>query len=80
MKQNAEIELQMGWSVLEKLQIREVTSHYPNGWLFLVVQVRQDNATFNIKASKCATTVEVNSKLIQPFILARLIVKAKKMK
>lgn len=58
LKQNAEIELQMGWSVLEKLQIREVTSHYPNGWLFLVVHVRPDNNA--TKTSKCVTTVEVN--------------------
>ena len=68
--------MQTGWAVLEKLQIREVTSHYPNGWLFLVVRAEAQPA----KPGKSLGGVEVKPEVVQPYILSRLVVKAKKMK
>ena len=78
LKQGADYELLDGFCSLEKLQIREVTSHYPNGWLFMIVEAQpQSGVTSKVSG---APAHYIDPSLIQPYILARLVVKAKRMK
>ncbi|CAD8052401.1 unnamed protein product [Paramecium primaurelia] len=61
--------LEEGISNIEKLQINEVTSHYQNGWIYLVVYpIKNDNK--NVQN-------EINSAQIKPLIY-KVSVKSKK--
>ena len=68
------IEVKDGRVSLNKLQIKEVSSHFRNGWLFLVVLPKS-------KSEVCGTDEDVNaddiSKEIKPLIFDNVIVKAK---
>ena len=57
----------------EKIHVKEVTSHFRNGWVFFMVYPRQTaNITFH--GPKL-----VNPTKIKPLALENVIVKAKKM-
>eukprot|EP01017_Pseudomicrothorax_dubius_P018447 TRINITY_DN2040_c0_g1_i1.p1 TRINITY_DN2040_c0_g1~~TRINITY_DN2040_c0_g1_i1.p1 ORF type:complete len:352 (-),score=57.60 TRINITY_DN2040_c0_g1_i1:148-1203(-) len=70
-----------GHAIFDKVQIREVTSHYRNGWVFLVITPQECSSS----SAKDGQKVEEGENLvracdIKPLILERLKVKAKKMK
>jgi len=61
-------EVKDGLCTFEKVQIKEVSSHFRNGWVFLVVQAKNIGGGEN----KDALVTD-----IQPFILDNIIIKAK---
>jgi len=68
-----------GSATFEKIQIKEVTSHFRNGWVFFVVYPKMmNNPNNNILLGGNGTVV--NSQKIKPLILEKVIVKAKKAK
>jgi hypothetical protein len=66
-------EVKEGICTFDKLQIKEVSSHFRNGWVFLVVQPRA--VTDNTPSSTLAIQELILS--IQPFVLDNVIIKAK---
>jgi hypothetical protein len=64
-----------GEASFQKLQIKEVTSHYRNGKVFLVVQPCQQNYTAQVKKEKTASYVDYDQ--IEPLIISDVSVKAK---
>jgi hypothetical protein len=68
--------LQNGSCKFEKIQIREVTSHFRNGWIFIVIIPCMtplgggNNSSVNF----------VDYEKIEPLVLDKIIVKAKKLK
>jgi hypothetical protein len=74
-----EKDLVKGGAGFEKIQIKEVTSHFRNGWIFLVVHPKLNtNANSNVFQSKDGLLID--SQKIKPLILDKVIVKAKKTK
>jgi len=71
-----EKDLVNGSATFEKIQIKEVTSHFRNGWVFFVVYPKL-NSTNNGNTSNGQ---QVNPQKIKPLILEKVVVKAKKAK
>lgn len=63
-----------GECMFEKIQIREVTSHYRNSWLYLVVIP----CMTPLGATKTKNSIDFTK--IKPLVLAEVVVKAKKPK
>ena len=71
-----------GVASFEKIQIKEVTSHLRNGWIFIVVQ------PMTIQNEKCNPRLlssnrnkqPVDIKKIKPLVIDKIVVKAKKLK
>jgi len=72
-----EKDLVNGSATFDKIQIKEVTSHFRNGWIFFVVYPKV-NKNSNVLLS--GNNVVVNSQQIKPLIIEKVIVKAKKTK
>jgi hypothetical protein len=68
-----------GSATFEKIQVKEVTSHFRNGWIFLVVYPKI-STLHNNNVLRRGEGVNVNSQRIKPLILEKVIVKAKKSK
>ena len=73
-----EKDLLHGKATFEKIQIKEVTSHFRNGWVFFVVYPKTG-------ANPNMVTVDGNvnfiqSQKIKPLVLEKVVVKAKKTK
>jgi hypothetical protein len=66
-----------GSVTFDKIQIKEVTSHFRNGWIFFAVYPKA-NANNNMLISSKDNMVP--SQKIRPFILEKVVVKAKKAK
>ena len=78
-----EKDLVNGVAEFEKLQIKEVTSHFRNGWVFFVVYVKMPSfleKNTKKESEKQNSGIEVNFLDIIPLILENVMVKAKKMK
>lgn len=77
LKGTTEQALLHGEANFDKLQIKEVTSHYRNGWVFMVIYAKMPSISQN------SNNVEENSDIkfydIQPLIIEQVVVKAKKM-
>jgi hypothetical protein len=58
-------EFKNGICTFDRLQIKEVSSHYRNGWLFIVVQPKSLADNSQLAAG------------IQPFVVDNVVVKAK---
>jgi len=71
-----EKDLVNGSATFEKIQIKEVTSHFRNGWVFFVVYPKLNSST----ANPTGNGVHVNNQKVKPLILEKVIVKAKKAK
>lgn len=68
-----------GAVTFEKIQVKEVTSHFRNGWIFFVVYPKvTKNANNNVLNSGNGVNVDMQS--IKPLIVEKVIVKAKKTK
>lgn len=67
-----------GQASFEKIQIKEVTSHFRNGWVFFVVYPKVPNGPSNTLLS--ANEHMISHQKIKPLILEKIIVKAKKTK
>lgn len=78
MKGLTEKDLVYGTTSFEKIQIKEVTSHFRNGWIFFVVYPKTGSNTNMITAD--GNVRFINSQKIKPLILEKVIVKAKKTK
>jgi len=72
-----EKDLMNGSATFDKIQIKEVTSHFRNGWIFFVVYPKV-NKNANVLLS--GSNMVVNSQQIKPLIIEKVIVKAKKTK
>lgn len=68
-----------GRAVFDKVQIREVTSRFRNGWVYLVVYpvVKESNLNGLFPSSD---NIYVESKQIKPLVIEKLVVKAKRVK
>ena len=73
-----EKDLVNGVATFEKIQIKEVTSHFRNGWVFFVVYPKL--ATVGSNSILLNGHNIVNGSKIKPLILEKVIVKAKKSK
>ncbi|EAR85494.2 hypothetical protein TTHERM_00442440 (macronuclear) [Tetrahymena thermophila SB210] len=70
-----EKELYLGRVSFDKIQIKEVTSHYLNGWIYLIIFPKHP------KESKLQSNQGNQDHVeIKPLILEKIIVKAKKMR
>lgn len=67
-----------GSVTFDKVQIKEVTSHFRNGWVFLVVYPKVAGNTANQILSNNGT--QINTQKIKPLVLEKVVVKAKKAK
>jgi hypothetical protein len=70
-----------GQAQFDKIQIKEVTSHFRNGWVFIMVHPKisaMNNSCRNVILNGSGTTI--NPQDIKPLILEKIIVKAKKTK
>ena len=67
-----------GVVTFDKIQIKEVTSHFRNGWVFFVVYPKT-SMTLNPLIGG-ANSMIVNSNQIKPLVLERVVVKAKRSK
>lgn len=81
-----ETELINGKATFNRLQINDVTSHFRNGWLFLVIFPKKSRPT-NPQATETTTSPKTESEAsgpseecIKPMVIEKLVVKAKKMK
>ena len=83
LKGSVEKDLVNGVAEFEKLQIKEVTSHFRNGWVFFVVYAKMPSILGKItkkESDKQPLGVEIDFLDIKPLILENVMVKAKKMK
>jgi hypothetical protein len=71
-----EKDLVNGSATFEKIQIKEVTSHFRNGWVFFVVYPKLNSTT----SSASGNGPNVSGQKIKPLILEKVVVKAKKAK
>eukprot|EP01016_Furgasonia_blochmanni_P041968 TRINITY_DN5524_c0_g3_i1.p1 TRINITY_DN5524_c0_g3~~TRINITY_DN5524_c0_g3_i1.p1 ORF type:complete len:500 (-),score=132.63 TRINITY_DN5524_c0_g3_i1:172-1671(-) len=78
LKGSLEKELVNGLATFERIQIRDVTSHFRNGWLFIVVLPAQNKSASSFVANQNHNIVE--SELIKPLVIEKVVVKAKKYK
>lgn len=71
-----------GVATFEKIQIKEVTSHLRNGWIFMVVQpMNLQNEKTNPKMLNLGRGKRsVDIKKIKPLVIDKIVVKAKKLK
>ena len=68
-----------GTATFEKIQIKEVTSHFRNGWVFFVVYPKlSNNPNNNILLGGNGAVINIQK--IKPLILEKVVVKAKKAK
>jgi len=67
-----------GSVTFDKVQIKEVTSHFRNGWIFLVVYPKLSGNTANHITSN--GSLVVTGQKIKPLVLEKVVVKAKKAK
>lgn len=76
LKGNSESELFHGNAEFRKIHIREVSSYYANGWVYLVVYPKAPSFTYNAKESTLEQMVDYQ--LIKPLVLSEVIIRAKK--
>jgi hypothetical protein len=74
LKQGGDLELVDGKCEAQRLQIREVSSHYQHGWIFLMVYPK--NSLFPTNGD--TSMLKIDEKKIMPLILEKVVVKAKK--
>jgi len=67
-----------GSVTFDKIQIKEVTSHFRNGWVFFVVYPKGTMTLNPLMAG--ANSVIINSTQIKPLVLEKVVVKAKRSK
>ena len=67
-----------GSVTFDKVQIKEVTSHFRNGWVFFVVYPKMAGQSGSSVLGN--NGMVVNAQKIKPLILEKVIVKAKKAK
>lgn len=67
-----------GAVTFDKIQIKEVTSHFRNGWVFFVVYPKTTMTLNPLMGG--ASSLIVNSSQIKPIVLERVVVKAKRSK
>jgi hypothetical protein len=65
-------ELVSGRIDLNRLQIREVSSHYQNGWLYLVIMPKAN------QNSSLQSDLDISE--VKPLIIDKIVVKAKNLK
>jgi len=75
-----EKDLISGTATFEKIQIKEVTSHFRNGWIFFVVYPKITNTGGSGNLLMGGSSNAINSQKIKPLILEKVVVKAKKAK
>eukprot|EP01016_Furgasonia_blochmanni_P026674 TRINITY_DN28284_c0_g1_i1.p2 TRINITY_DN28284_c0_g1~~TRINITY_DN28284_c0_g1_i1.p2 ORF type:complete len:158 (+),score=39.84 TRINITY_DN28284_c0_g1_i1:61-474(+) len=68
--------LSEGSALFDRIHLREVTSHYRKGWVFLVVRPTLSDGLFLRIPNKNI----IDPKKIQPYIFQDVIVKAKRVK
>ncbi len=74
-----EKDLTSGTATFDKIQIKEVTSHFRNGWIFFVVYPKINKSSSNPTLLNGNGQV-IDASKIKPLILEKVIVKAKKTK
>jgi len=75
-----EKDLVNGSATFDKIQIKEVTSHFRNGWIFFVVYPKINGASAGSNVIINGNGTVVNASEVKPLILEKVIVKAKKTK
>ena len=63
----------------EKVQIRDVSSHYRNGSLFLIVFAKAAQNNTYQKEEDCEKSL-INYQDVKPLIIEKMVIRAKKLK
>jgi hypothetical protein len=66
-----------GSVTFDKIQIKEVTSHFRNGWIFFVVQPRSSGNVLN-NLIDMTNGVMINPQNVRPLVIEKMVVKAKR--
>ncbi len=66
-----------GAVTFDKIQIKEVTSHFRNGWIFFVVQPKSSGNVLN-NLIDMTNGVMINPQNVKPLIIEKMVVKAKR--
>lgn len=66
----------MGVGSYHKIQFREVTSYYKNGWVHFVICPKP--LPFSYRAKDSPYEMHIDWQLIRPLVLSEIVVKAKK--
>eukprot|EP01017_Pseudomicrothorax_dubius_P031701 TRINITY_DN4071_c0_g3_i11.p1 TRINITY_DN4071_c0_g3~~TRINITY_DN4071_c0_g3_i11.p1 ORF type:complete len:163 (-),score=58.18 TRINITY_DN4071_c0_g3_i11:261-710(-) len=84
LKGQVERELVSGAAKFDKVQIREVSSHFRNGWFFLVVRPKPSKYSSSMHLAGSARAPEggvtISYEEVKPLVVDRIVVKAKKNK
>lgn len=75
-KGNSESELFHGGADFRKIHIREVSSYFTNGWIYLVIHPKAPSFNYNAKESTLEQTVDY--RLIKPLVISEVVIRAKK--
>jgi len=67
-----------GVVTFDKIQIKEVTSHFRNGWVFFVVYPKTAMTLNPLMAG--ANSLIISTNQIKPLVLEKVVVKAKRSK
>jgi len=68
-----------GAVTFDKIQIKEVTSHFRNGWVFFVVYPKTSGVVLNNFVGG-PSGIMVNHQQVKPLVLEKVVVKAKRAK
>jgi len=68
-----------GAVTFDKIQVKEVTSHFRNGWVFFVVQPKSSGNVLN-NLIDMTNGVMINPQNVKPLIIEKMVVKAKRSK
>jgi len=68
--------LNQGICRFEKIQIKEVSSHFRNGWIFIVIIPSMTP----LGSASTSSETYVDYTKIEPLVLEKIVVKAKKLK
>jgi len=68
-----------GAVTFDKIQVKEVTSHFRNGWVFFVVQPKSSGNVLN-NLIDMTNGVMINPQIVKPLIIEKMVVKAKRAK
>lgn len=63
----------------EKVQIREVSSHYRNGSLFLIIFARAALNNAYLKKEETSDKLFIDYQEIKPLVIENMVVRAKKL-
>lgn len=76
LKGNCESVIYHGRCEFRKIHIREVSSYFPRGWIYAVINPKQPSFCYTYKDSSAEQLVDFKD--VKPFVVPNVVVRAKK--